>query len=453
MYLKKKGICISRSGFFWLTAVVLSGISYSLYGNNGLEPWRSLFLFCASVYFVLTATGQLIQGNTSNWFLLDGVNGLFVIPFKNFGCQHKSLSLHQYIKRNSGRQFLSIILGVLLALMVIGMILPLLMKADSGGFSRIANGIYEYYRWVQNQFTDSILHSILAVPIAAYIFGLVAGCTHKRGCSTFKREGIQYVAESLRILASATVYTVLGLICCLYLVFIVSQLPYFFSAFVGQRPEGWQIYSEYARSGFFELCQIAAINLTLLTIANLLCKKPQRENNVLKILNCLLSVLTLVLIVTAFSKMALYIGAYGLSIRRLLPCLFMVFLAVICGAVLALQKWKFSIMRLSALVGTFMICALCLLNPDGFVARYNAERYISGTLDTFDVQILYQSGPAGVDPAIKVHNQTGDQILKTELRAYIFDQLQKSSKSLGKSSDSLQNMLVRQKTSEFMDYK
>jgi hypothetical protein len=100
-----------------------------------------------------------------------------------------------------------------------------------------------------------------------------------------------------------------------------------------------------------------------------------------------------------------------------------------------------------------MICALCLLNPDGFVARYNAERYISGTLDTFDVQILYQSGPAGVDPAIKVHNQTGDQILKTELRAYIFDQQQKSSKSLGKSSDSLQNMLVRQKTSEFMDYK
>jgi hypothetical protein len=232
-------------------------------------------------------------------------------------------------------------------------------------------------------------------------------------------------------------------------VFIVSQLPYFFSAFAGQRPEGWQIYSEYARSGFFELCQIAAINLTLMTLANLLCKKPQRESRVLKILNCLLSLLTLLLIATAFSKMALYIGAYGLSIRRLLPCLFMVFLAVVCGAVVALQKRQFSIIRFSVFVGTLMLCALCLLNPDGFVARYNADRYLSGTLASFDVEILYSSGPAGVDPALKVYAQTEDERLKADLKAYIYSQQQESMKPLGKAQDSLQNILVRQKTVEF----
>jgi hypothetical protein len=217
-------------------------------------------------------------------------------------------------------------------------------------------------------------------------------------------------------------------------------------------PEGWQIYSEYARSGFFELCQIAAINLFLLTLANLFCKKPQRENYVLKILNCLLSLLTLILIATAFSKMALYIGAYGLSIRRLLPCLFMVFLAVVCIGVIVLQKRRFSIMRLSVFVGTLMICALCLLNPDGFVARYNADRFLLGTLESFDVQILYQSGPAGVDPALKVYAQTVDEELKAELKAYIYDQQRESAKSLGQSRDSLQNMLVRQKTAEFAEH-
>lgn len=451
VYLRKKGVCIPRSGYFWLAAVVMIGISYSLYGNNGLEPWRSLFLFCTAVYFVLCATGRLIQGNTSNWLFLDGINGLFVIPFKNFGCQYKSISLPKYIKRNSGNQILSITLGLLLALLVTGMVLPLLMQADSGGFAKISKGIYEYFRWVQNQFKDIILHTILAVPIAAYLFGLVAGSTHNRGCQTFKREGIEYVAESVRVLASATIYTVLGLMCCLYLVFIGSQLPYFFSAFVGARPEGWQVYSEYARSGFFELCQIAAINLSLLTLANLLCKKPQGEKYPLKVLNGLLSLLTLLLIATAFSKMALYIGAYGLSIRRLLPCLFMVFLAVVWVGVIALQKWQFSIMRLSAFAGTLMICALCLLNPDGFVARYNADRYLSGTLNSFDVQILYQSGLAGVDPALKVYSQTVDQELKAELKAYIYDQKLESIKAFGQSKDSLQNMFVRQKTSEFKD--
>ena len=451
MYLMKKGVCMTRSGFFWLTSVVLIGISYSLYANNGLEPWRSLFLFCAAVYYVICATGQLILRNTSNWLFLDGINGLFVIPFKNFGCQYKSLASPKYIKRYLGRQILSITLGLLLALLVAGMVLPLLMRADSGGFSKIANGIYEYYRWVQNQFMDIILQVILAVPIAAYLFGLVAGCAHNRGCQTFKREGIQYAAESVRVLASATIYTVLGLICCLYLVFIGSQLPYFFSAFAGQRPEGWQIYSEYARSGFFELCQIAAINLSILILANLFCKKLQRENYALKILNCLLSLLTLVLIATAFSKMALYIGAYGLSIRRLLPCLFMVFLAVVCGGVIVLQKRQFSIVRFSAFVGTLMICVLCLLNPDGIVARYNADRYLSGTLDSFDVKILYQSGPAGVNSALKVYEQTEDEELKAELKVYIFEQQRESAKLLGQPRDSLQKMLVRQKTSEFKE--
>jgi len=450
VYFVKKGIIISRSGFFWLAAVVLIGISYSLYANNGLEPWRSLFLFCAAVYYVISASGHLILSNTSNWLILDGINAMFVIPFKNFGCQYKSLYSSIHIKKSFGKQFLSIALGLLLALLIVGMVLPLLLRADSGGFSKIANGLIEYFRWMQNQFADTLFDGFFTIPVAAYLFGLVAGCAHNRGCSTFKREGIQYAVQSMKVLAAATVYTVLGLICCLYIVFIGSQLPYFFSAFAGQRPEGWQIYSEYARSGFFELCQIAAINLTLLTLANLFCKKPQK-NYILKTLNCLLSLLTLLLIATAFSKMALYIGAYGLSIRRLLPCLFMVFLAVIFIGVIVLQKRQFSIVRLSVFTGALMLCMLCLLNPDGFVASYNADCYLAGTLKSFDVKILYQSGPAGIDPALKVYSRTTDEELKAELKAYILDQQQESTRKSGRIQDNLQSMLVRQKTAEFAE--
>ena len=452
IYFRKKGLSFPRTGMFWFAAVVLTGISYSFYANNGLEPWRSLFLFCAAIYYVLYASGRLILSNTSNWILLDGINGLFVIPFKNFGCQYKSITTPKYIRGSSGKQILSIAFGLLLALLVASMVLPLLMRADSGGFSKIANSIYEYYLWMQNQFMDLIINGFLAIPTAAYLFGLVAGCAHNRGCSTFKREGVQYAIESVKVLTSSTVYTALGLICSLYLVFIGSQLPYFFSAFAGQRPEGWQIYSEYARSGFFELCQIAAINLSILILANLFCKKLQRENYALKILNCLLSLLTLILIATAFSKMALYIGAYGLSMRRLLPCLFMIFLAFIFGGVIALQKWEFSIVRLSVFIGTLMICLLCFTNPDGFIARYNADRFLSGTLESFDVQILYLSGPAGMDPALEVYAKTGDEGLKAELKAYIYDQQRESGKSLGKSRDSLQNMIVRQKTAKFAEH-
>lgn len=446
LYFIKKGIHIPRSGWLWLTAVVLTGVSYSLWSNKGLEPWRSMFLFLSAVYWVINATGLPLLGKTSNWLGLDGINALLLIPFRNFICQYQSIAFLGRDKKAEGQKIFSIGLGLLLTLIVAGMVLPLLMKADSGGFAKITGGIMVYFRGIGEEVAQLIFHGMLAIPVAAYLFGLVAGSVHKRGCDTFQRERVEKVISVLRILPLATIYTLLGLLCTLYVVFLGSQAPYFFSAFIGERPEGWQVYSEYARSGFFELCRIAAINLSVLTGANLFSKKTGRGGAVLKVLNSLLAVLTLVLIATALSKMAMYIGAYGLSVRRLLPCLFMIFLGVICGGIIALQKWQFSIVRLVAGVGVVMLCALSLADPDGFVARYNADRYLSGTLQNFDAAILYRSGPAGVEPALKVYEKTGDPVLKDELKAYLFTQRELAIQSLGKSGDNLQKAQARQKT-------
>jgi len=449
LYLMKKGVHIPRSGWIWLSVVLLTGISFSLWNNNGLEPWRSLLLFGTAVYWVICATGLPILGKTGNWIGLDGLNGLFVIPFRNFGCQYKSLAFWGRDKRLKGSQILSIALGLVLTLIVAAIVLPLLLKADSGGFARIANGVSTYLQGMTEKFGEIFFEGILAIPVSAYVFGLVAGSAHKRCSGLFRKDSILEVIASLRVLPMATVYTFLGLLCSIYVVFIGSQLPYFFSAFVGQRPEGWQVYSEYARSGFFELCSIAAINLSVLTVANVLSSKLCTNSIVLKILNALLAILTLVLIATAMSKMAMYIGAYGLSMRRLLPCLFMIFLAVVCGGVIALQKWQFSIGRLAVGVGVVMLCTLCLLDPDSFVARYNAERYLVGTLSNFDVEILYRSGPAGVDSALTVYSQTNDQTLQADLKKYLNLQQELVVQSLGQPEDNLQKARARQEIAEY----
>ncbi|PKM77179.1 MAG: hypothetical protein CVU90_08485 [Firmicutes bacterium HGW-Firmicutes-15] len=446
VYLLKKGVRIPRAGWFWLTVVVLTGISFSLWTNNGLEPWRSLLLFCGAVYWTICATGLPILGKTSNLIGLDGFNGLFVIPFTNFSCQYKSLAFLGSNKRAEGRQIFSIALGLFLTLIVAAMVLPLLLKADSGGFSKITSGFLAYLQ--RMRLGEYFVNGILAIPIAAYLFGLVAGSAHRRGCDLFKEKSTLKAISTLQVLPAATVYILLGLLCSLYVVFIGSQLPYFFSAFLGVRPEGWQVYSEYARSGFFELCSIAAINLSVLTVANLFSIKMCRDSKIMKILNSLLVILTLVLIATAMSKMAMYIGAYGLSMRRLLPCFFMIFMAVVFVGVIALQKWHFSIARLAAGVGVVMLCTLCLLDPDSLVARYNAERYLSGTLSSFDVKILYRSGSAGVDSALKVYAQANDQVLQAELKDYLLAQQQQTAHSLGQPGDSLQKARARQKITD-----
>ncbi|HPZ42828.1 MAG TPA: DUF4173 domain-containing protein [Bacillota bacterium] len=451
VYMLKKGVQIPRASWFWLAVVMLLGLNFSLWTNNGLAPLHGLLLFCSAVYWVMCAAGLLILGKTSDLLLLDGYNAMLVIPFSNFGCQYKSLALLGSSKLARGRQDSSVVLGLFLTFIVAAMVLPLLLAADSGGFAKLVNWILDGFKGFGDKFWETFWQLILAVPVAAYIFGLVAGSAHKRGTGSFEKDGTLQKISGLRILPMITVYILMGLLCTLYIVFIGSQVPYFFSAFAGQRPEGWQVYSEYARTGFFELCRIAVINLFVLTAANIMSQQHSRDSMFLKVLNALLAVLTLVLITTAFSKMALYIGAYGLSMRRLLPCVLMIFMAILCFGVIALQKWSFSITRLAVGVGAVMFCMLCLVNPDSLVARYNADRYLSGTLESFDVEILYRSGPAGVDPALLVYEQTNDPELQFKLREYLQAQQQRVDEVAGEPGDNWESARARHRITEYFN--
>jgi hypothetical protein len=247
------------------------------------------------------------------------------------------------------------------------------------------------------------------------------------------------------MLNPVTVYIVLAAVSLLYIVFIGSQLPYFFSAFMGRIPEGWRSYADYARSGFFELLQITLINLLLLVATNTLSSVPRLRSVPLKSFNILISLLTLLLIAADFSKMALYIGAYGLSVKRLLPCFFMVFLTIIFIAVILMQKKSFSIMRLAAVTGTILLCTLFLINPDRFVSDYNAARYLDGTLPDFDVAILYRAESAGIDAALRVYGQTSDAELQDEILAYLRMVRYSVFNDKGTTGDTIQNASVRKK--------
>jgi hypothetical protein len=117
--------------------------------------------------------------------------------------------------------------------------------------------------------------------------------------------------------------------------------------------------------------------------------------------------------------MALYIGAYGLTMPRLLPCVFMAFPSIVFISLIALQKWDFSIVRLALVTGAIIICTLSLSNPDAIVVRYNTSRFISGTLQDYDMEILQRAGSAGVLPALQVYEWTDDEALRQEIRMYI----------------------------------
>ncbi|MCL2226678.1 MAG: DUF4173 domain-containing protein [Oscillospiraceae bacterium] len=414
-YLMKKGAFVkSGAAVYWAAVTWLTGASYALWGNAGFAGVRGLFLFCSATYYVLVASGTTLMGRTGNYLLIDGIKAVIIVPFRNILNQYVSFSaLGKGARRG---RVLPVILGTAVALMLALIIIPLLESADAGGFGVLMGFVRSVFRF---SFVEIAIYVFFAIPVAAYLYGLVSGAAHRKGTDIIKPESAASAVAALRIVQPATINIVLGSVCALYLVFIFSQLPYFFSAFTGSKPDGWLTYSEFARRGFFELCGIAAINLTLLTISNLCSKKVRAESQILKIFNIALAILTLVLIATAFSKMALYIGVFGLTMRRLLPCIFMVFMAAVFVALIALQKWDFSIVRFSLVVGSAMIVALCLSNPDAMVVRYNTGRYLSGTLREYDMEIVRRSGVAGVLPAIEVYNSTSNEQLRGDLRRHL----------------------------------
>jgi len=415
-YLKKKGALIwSREAIFWMAVTWAAGLSYALWENISIAPHRILFIFCSAVYYVIVASDRAIMGKTSNFLLIDALNTVIIVPFRNFINQYLSFAVIRKYERVKGK-YLSVVIGVALALVLASVLIPLLVRADSGGFRMIL----DYISTILNKIrlSEFLFYFVVALPIAAYIYGLVSGAAHNRGADAIKPEAAKRLVDKMRIFQPVTVFIVLGAVCGLYLVFILSQIPYFFSAFTGKRPEGWLIYSEYARHGFFELCGIAAINLGIVTICSVSCKKARSKSRALKAFIAALAVITLTLIATAMSKMALYVSVYGLSMPRLLPCVLMVFMAVVFIALIALQKWDFSIVRFALITGSAILCVLCLSNPDAAVVRYNTDRHMSGTLPAYDVEILYRAGSAGVLPALDVFEWTDDMQLRREISTY-----------------------------------
>ena len=174
----------------------------------------------------------------------------------------------------------------------------------------------------------------------------------------------------MKVVPDIAIQTAILVVCLVYLLFIGLQAKYLFSAFAGIRPEGFT-YAEYARRGFFELCDIAVLNLVVLVGANCFSKTRRSENVWLRRGNVLLAVLTLLLIATAMSKMVLYICAYGLTEKRVITMVFMIWLLVVFLMMIIWQYRKLPIVRIAVMTGAVLFCLLCVIPVCDCIGAFN----------------------------------------------------------------------------------
>lgn len=344
----------AKESWFWLVIVLALGLPLEHWATLGLA--QLLLLPLTAAYWTLSVSGCLLDdGKTSSLCLADAANACFVVPFCNFKLPFSAM-LQACKNTRSGKQLLSVLLGLLISIPVLGLILPQLGAADP----RFADSLSRFFAHFSGNLSEYVLKFLFSIPISMYLFGLISGSLHKRCTNVLRVERLHQTAANMRVFPSVVALTPLFLLSLLYILFMILQSSYLFQAFVGKLPVS-MTYAEYARQGFFELCRISAWNLFFLLLANIGCKKNRLENPALRFANFLLAVLTLLLLATALSKMVLYIRVYGFTQLRVITSTFLLWLAGVFILFLIWQKKQLPIVRYSLLAGAAICAFLCAL--------------------------------------------------------------------------------------------
>lgn len=370
IYLREKNIKPSKESWFWLAVLLAIGIPYAFW--SVLYLFQILALMTIAAYWTLSVSGRLLEEKkTSKWVFFDEWNALAIVPFCNFLCQAhvllgNSQEENKSEKKSKGGTGRAVLLGIVLAVPVLMIVLPLLSSADAG-FEYLMGNVVSF---MEKHLLSVFLRMIFAIPVSAYLYGLVYGGISGRNTGRIQIKKLQETEKHIRCVPDAAVCTALVILCMVYVLFIGLQGTYLFSAFSGVIPQNFT-YAEYARRGFFELCGIGAWNLVILWCAGAFSRTESRKHRGLSVLTVLLSVLTLLLIATAVSKLGIYISVYGLTVNRIIPMVFLIWMALVFVCVILHQKYEIRTVRICIMAGAVLFCLLCVFPIESWAESYN----------------------------------------------------------------------------------
>lgn len=168
-----------------------------------------------------------------------------------------------------------------------------------------------------------------------------------------------------------------GAMVLMFLLFVALQARWLFGGAELVQSATGLTYAEFARRGFFEMVTASVLALPVLYGAEaLLAGAAASAVQNLRRLGSVQLVLMGLVMLSALSRMKLYIGAYGLTQDRIVATAILVWLAAVmvwfANTVLRGRSERFTFGAVTA--GFAVLAGLNAVNPDALVARVNLER-------------------------------------------------------------------------------
>jgi len=384
-----------KFNFGWFLSIPILALSatYLIFSNWIFQTINFILIPVLIIGQTVLITGE----NKYKWFeflFLDDIfHGIFTRSFSHIQ-KFFSLGFSVLFEKKSGKKNdvgKKIFIGLAISIPLILIILSLLASGDL----------------VFGEFLDKIVIWIQKLNLAIFIkqFFLIlfiSVIAFSYFNSFFKsRKNLQVESQESKIGSKGTMdpvitVTVLSLVNLVYLLFILVQFAYMFGAIKNALPPEYS-YAEYARKGFFELLTVTLINFVILLVGITFKPKDSKVvDKVIQTLHSLLVVSTIVLLVSAFSRMSLYEAAFGYTYLRVLTHSFMMLLFVLF--LIALYKiWNDRIHLLKSYIVISLVAYLVLnfVNIDVFIINKNLDRFSkTGDLDEYYLTTLsYDSIP------------------------------------------------------------
>ena len=181
---------------------------------------------------------------------------------------------------------------------------------------------------------------------------------------------------------------VLGSVAVLFTAFVVVQFRYFFGGAANITVAGFT-YAEYARRGFGELVTVAFFSLLLiLGLEAATRRESAAQRRTFSALGTVIVALVLVMLVSAYQRLALYESAYGFSRLRTYTHVALVWIGLLLAAVAVLEiaqrRQGLAPAMLIAVLGFAL--SLAALDVDRLIVQQNVERAMRG--EELDVPYL-----------------------------------------------------------------
>ncbi len=390
---RRAGRTAAKETPVWAGCWLALSVALPLFGYQPepLGGWQGMVWHLYAVWYVLARCGMLAQGRSGSLVLLDGLAGVFRLPFGNFFLRVRTVfsalktGLHGRIKV---RKALRVLATVALTLALCGVAWGLLAAADAN-FAALGQSVADWWNSLLNniKFIDTLMYILLSLPVGAWLYGLVFGALRRTEPPTTAAQ-CTAALEHARIVPRSTATVAVAALCGVYALFFAVQAGEWFAA----APLGLSApdAAAFAVDGFWELQKILLLNFGVLAGVHFLGRAPLP-----KALAAVFCGFGLAFAALAAGKLAVYVVLYGLTPRRVIAGWFLGVLAVWCVLALVRVFRAIPAAKLAIFTAALSFTVLSCVNVKQRVIDVNLARYEAGIDETLDWGVLWECGYEG----------------------------------------------------------